>query len=190
MVSSEDIYQQYPSAIEPIYWTGKPNEPINQDIELYSCSLEIVQEGNTYTEHGKVYFKWLPYPDIKFEFSNSISSPLPILGKEISLNITEIGASAKGFLSRLYKISGVVDNPVVLDSGHNLSYILFHLTNFHEFTGSYVSTKNKEWCKRLTLEAEGWRVSIDSVGNLQNIMEFLQSQGGYAITHVGKLERS
>jgi hypothetical protein len=46
------------------------------------------------------------------------------------------------------------------------------------------------WSGRLVLEAEGWRVTIDTLERLQALLKSLTLQRGYAVTHVGKLEHS
>ncbi|MGJ5631728.1 hypothetical protein [Nostoc sp. CALU 1950] len=53
-----------------------------------------------------------------------------------------------------------------------------------------ISTPRQIWWGRLILKAESWSASIDSLQNLGDIIKSLESKGGYAITHVGKLERS
>lgn len=200
MESSESRFKKPPPAIIPIYLTGEPNQPI----QLYQGSLQITQEGTVYEGYGTVSFEWLPSPDVKFLFSTSNNESLLQLelGKG-NLNLSEIQTSAEVWISSILPIdfehqggdiSGNLNKPVILRSGHNLSHILFHLTNFHEFSGMAISTLRGMWRGRLILEAEieaeSWYISIDSQENLGDIIKSLESKGGYAITHVGTLERS
>jgi hypothetical protein len=213
MESAEDIYQkfmefaedtreEYPPAIEPIYSTGKPQQPINQSINLYQGALEIQQEENVYVGNGIVSFEWLPNLDVKFSFSTQNSHPYQIdIKKQVSLKLVETETSVEGYILRINNGHDLINNnypckivgsleSAVLHSSQDLSYIIFHLANFHQFTGSCVENSHKEMCTRIVLKAENWNITIDSVGNLKNIMAFLRNQGGYAITHVGKIERS
>ena len=78
--------------------------------------------------------------------------------------------------------------------GQDLAHIQFHLTNFHKFISScksvFIQDSRKTGIERVVFEAEGWRVTIDQLETIRDIENFLKAQGGYAITHVGKLERS
>ncbi|MEH2242565.1 hypothetical protein [Nostoc sp.] len=196
MESLESLFKQYPPALIPIYLTGEPNQPI----QLYQGSLKITQEETVYEGNGTVSFEWLPSPDVKFLFSTSNNESLLQLelGKG-NLNLSEIKTSAEVWISSILPIyfehqggdiSGKLNKPVILRSGDNLSHILFHLTNFHEFLGMAISTLRGMRRGRLILKAESWYISIDELENIGDIMKSLQSKGGYAITHVGKLERS
>lgn len=88
------------------------------------------------------------------------------------------------------EISGCLNEPTVLGSSQDLTNLVFHLTNFHNFLGTQISRKNSVCSDRLILEADAWSIYIDNMENLTDIIESLQSQGGYSITHVGKIERS
>jgi hypothetical protein len=76
----------------------------------------------------------------------------------------------------------------------NLSYIVFHLLNFHDFRAHKVSfaTEDKDvgTGDRISLETNDWIVTVDSLPNTAHTIEELKSAGGYAITHVGKLSRT
>lgn len=195
MESLESLFKQHPPALTPIYFTGEPNQPI----QLYQGSLKISQEGTVYEGNGTVFFEWLPSPDVKFLFlkSNDESLLKLELGKG-NLNLSEIQSSAEVCISSIPidfdhqsgDISGTLNKPAILRSENNLSRILFHLTNFHKFNGMAISTPRQIWWGRLILKAESWSVSIDSLQNLGDIIKSLKSKGGYAITHVGTLERS
>ncbi|MBD2530855.1 hypothetical protein H6G97_15220 [Nostoc flagelliforme FACHB-838] len=196
MESLESLFKEHPLALTPIYFTGEPNQPI----QLYQGSLKISQEGTVYEGNGTVFFEWLPSPDVKFLFSKSDNESLIQieLGKG-NLNLSEIQSSVEvgissvipiGFENQSGDILGNLNQPIILRFGHNLSHLLFHLTNFHQFSGMPISTSRGMWRGRLILEAENWNVFIDRLENLRDIIKSLELKGGYAITHVGKLERS
>jgi hypothetical protein len=198
MESSEDIYQNRTNAIEPVYKTSQPNQPI----QIYSGDLEINQEENLYQGNGGIEFKWLPYPHIYFDFFTIDTPPYKIKTKEkINLKFLENEVVAEGYISSMpsepwgvissdykHKIAGTLES-VVLGSCQNLSYIIFHLTNFFDFGESFISKPGHKWLGRLSLEADGWKINIDSLENISSIINTLESKGGYAITHVGKIER-
>ena len=43
--------------------------------------------------------------------------------------------------------------------------------------------------ERIVLEAEEWKITLDQLENTEDNVKSLGSQGGFAITHVGKLEK-
>jgi hypothetical protein len=185
MTASDSPLEQSPTAIRPVYTTDEPNKAIL----LYEGSLEITQTANVKQGNGSVYFEWLPSPNVKFEFFSQDSwVPEFDVHQAASLNLLDIGTSVEVSMSspsysanqdgeQLYQLSGELSEPIIVSSGNSLSYLLFHLVN-------------TSWSGRVNLEAEGWSVAIDSLPNHTNIKKALKSQGGYAITHVGKIERS
>lgn len=199
---SESISKEYPPAIIPIYSAEEPNQPI----QLYKGDLKITQEKVVYEGEGTVIFECFPSPNIKFEFINYNNSLYNNLLEEIPkhafLSISEIGISAEILFSSIQKknnylnrksscqIVGIFSEPILLGSGKNLSFINFHLTNFHKITGIDISTPRNIWPGRFILEAEGWSILIDELESFKDIIKSLESEGGYAITHVGKLQRT
>lgn len=185
MTASDSPLEQSPTALRPVYTTDEPNKAIL----LYEGSLEITQNATVKQGNGSVYFEWLPSPNIKFECScqDSWLSGFDI-HQAASLNLLDIGISLEASMSspsysanqdgeQLYKLSGELSEPLIVRSEDSLSYLLFHLVN-------------TSWSGRVNLEAEGWSVTIDSLPTHTNIKKALKSQGGCAITHVGKIERS
>ena len=65
------------------------------------------------------------------------------------------------------------------------------MTNFEKFSGSQTAIYDSEVLVgyRATFAAEGWEVIIDSVKEIENHLKLLKSQGGYGITHVGRVAR-
>ncbi|MBD2468821.1 hypothetical protein [Nostoc sp. FACHB-145] len=193
----ESLLKQYSPALLPIYWTEKPNEPI----QLYKGLLEIIQEETAYKGEGTVFLEWLPSPRIKFYFSTQGEFTYQINLDKARLNILEIEIIVEVYIMSLpiifhekLEISGYLNEPTLLGLGQDLTNVVFHLSNFHDFIGTQVYRKdirkNSICSDRLLLEVESWSIYIDKLENFTEITESLQSQGGYAITHVGKIERS
>lgn len=196
MESSNLPLEQYSSALKPIYLTKKPNQPI----QLYEGSLEITQKGIVKRGSGNVCVGWFPSPDINFEFSTDDEWLYEFDNSEASLKLLELTTpvTVKIYILTVFEcfISGYLTSTesLILQSEQDLSYLLFHLINFQDFRGTSISVATSEvrrfWRGRVVLEAGGWIVTIDTLESLTDIMKSLKSQGGYAITHVGKLERS
>jgi hypothetical protein len=177
----------------PVYQIEKPN----QTILLYEGPLEITHRATVVKGNGKLRFIWFPYPQVEFELSNDDPLFSPFFNDvpgETFLSLPELRDKTKVFVSGAYqggnylnRITGNPKEPIVTGSGQDLTYVLFHLTNFHNFIGP---DKSMSLLQRIIFEAEGWKVTVDQLETTKTIVDLLKSQGGYAITHVGKLERS
>src|SRR5204862_62790 len=66
--------------------------------------------------------------------------------------------------------------------------IAFHLVSFHGFIGDPIQYSDLFMRGRLTLEAHGWRVTVDQQPPV-DLGKKLRSRGGYAITHAGTITR-
>lgn len=173
-----------PPTLGPAYSVVEHNQPIT----LYKGCLEISQRGVVVKGNGTACFAWFPYPQVKFELTDHNPSSEVDPG-EASLSFPELGASASALISRANiifpgrskrnQISGHLVEPVVIGSGQDLAYVQFHLTNFHNFCGGKVA-----------FEARDWKITINQLETTGKSVESLKSQGGYAITHVGKIEQS
>lgn len=205
--SPEDRYwleytDSSPPALRPVYATPEPNQPIL----LYTGHLQITQEINQRTVemygHGSVEFIWFPYPCVKFELLNNESASCWInVSVDCSLTLVELETSVKVSVSRFHSqdrenlISGIMKEPLIQGSNEDLAYLLFHVANFHNFMGSYTTIQDSDGSSnrnRIVLEAENWKLTIDQLkpAESESYEELLTSQGGFAVTHVGKLEKS
>ncbi|HAG83144.1 MAG TPA: hypothetical protein DCL61_18760 [Cyanobacteria bacterium UBA12227] len=192
MESSDLPSENYPPALSPVYTTDEPNQPIL----LYEGSLEIAQNGTVQRGEGTVRFEWFPSPRVAFDFSGQDHCRVGILPDQADLKLLDlrtpvagkcrISSSSLDFFSH----SGFLSEDVISASADKLSYLLFHLTNFYDFFGNVIVGKQCLFRGRLVLEAQGWKVTIDSLENLKNIKKTLKTKGGYCITHIGKIEHS
>ena len=193
------------AALEPIYTTNE----VNQNIVLYTGELEIKTGINNQSLEilgsGKVIYKWFPSPKLQFEFTSQSSSVLLLMvalyGEDpqpafISLTNIEVfdaeitvnSSNLNGQLS----VIGTISKPIVQGNGQSLSYVLFHVTNFHNIVGrpTAMLEKNgrKHLVERISFEADGWKITFDQLETTRAIVQSLNAQGGFGITHVGKLE--
>ncbi len=85
------------------------------------------------------------------------------------------------------------NEPIFTGSGKNLRSIIFHMPNFIKFLGKQdffiTESAKRQRIGRILLSADGWRVTVNSVSNIDKIIESLKSRGGINITHVGMIER-
>ena len=184
-------------ALKPFYQSEEPNRPI----PLYTGTLEVIQEGVSRQGNGVIKLNWFPHPQI--EFTLTCNESLSLDSAKVAFKFSEIETSIESLISinerfnsseRAIEISGRVRKPIIIGSGQSLSYLQFHLTNFEDFFGSTVAViKDSEgtfYAQRAFFEADGWKITIDQLRTTTSSIRTLKSKGGYAITHVGKLERT
>jgi hypothetical protein len=71
--------------------------------------------------------------------------------------------------------------------------VVFHLFNFAQFhRGPHdyaIVSKGLRMCGRAVLKAGGWNITIAATDKTHDVAAALQQNGGYVITHMGKIER-
>ena len=195
------------AALEPIYTTNE----VNQNVVLYAGEIEIKTGINNQSIEiigsGKVIYKWFPSPKLQFEFvSQSSSAPLlmvalygqdpqPAFISLIDIEVFDAEITANSLnLDEQLSVIGTISKPIVQGNGQSLSHVVFHVTNFHNIVGRPTAVLKKNgrryFIERILFEAEGWKITLDQLETTPEIIKSLNAQGGYGITHVGKLERA
>ncbi len=108
------------------------------------------------------------------------------LGKKATLRSPDKSISAEVNLSGLAldplrgitEFGGYALKPIYVGRAEDLSYILFHVVNFYDFP------------QRTELGDGIWKITLDRVKNAYELIQSLKQKSGFAITYVGKLERS
>jgi hypothetical protein len=184
-----------------LYEGHQPNEPIL----LYEGAAEIVQESNVIEGEATVKFAWFPAPHTKFEFIYANQTDLE--SGQVTLNLTEMGVitepyplkiTSNGNRSRI-EIAGFFNEPVIIGTKVKIKSLLFHLTNIPFFTAHACSQREDDpgwdwdldtWFGQFVYKTDRWRIVLVTMNNAPETKELLQEQGGYAFTHVCKLERT
>ena len=178
-------------ALKPVYTTSELNQPI----ELYQGKLTVSLEGRqgqneSCSGDGKIEYVWFPSPRIKFGFQGTNQNHLGIrilaspnhltlsLPEEASKSVIVLTNSSITTENKL-NLSGSIQDPLVHGHEQDLAYLLFHVPNFQ------LSVRGNP----IQLDSEEWKITLDKVYNYKYNVGKLNSQGGFAITHVGKLER-
>lgn len=192
--NSSNFWEDAPPALRPIYTTPE----ISQPILLYEGALEITQDYTQLEGFGKVEFKWFPYSGITFTFTCNDSSGLLKIG-EACLRLLEISTFANvqilnSNMGSTVFAAGQISTSISVGSEVDLTHILFHVVNFHNLIGRPLAVLTSESSQRAIernlLEAEGWRVTLDQLETTSEQTRQLKAQSGFAITHVGKLEKA
>ena len=185
-------FGEYPQAITPIYITSKPNDAIL----LYEGNIELHQNEQIFTGAGKISIRWYPSVATIFKFSSSEENFWSLeITSETLLKIPDLDAEVPVIVTNIIQgrqntASGIFTKSIELVKKPDMQYLIFHLTGFPSFFGKLVTdTGNNLRSDRLVQEAAEWRLSIDALPDLKDTLKTLKDEGGYAITHVGKLER-
>jgi len=172
--------------------THKPNEIIT----LYEGKIQVQQPNRTpFIEQGSIYASWLPSPHIGFEIWHIAGNIHP--NEDVRLNIPSINLSGDAFIRNIafgntHTCMGSFPTSVHIGKVAASDNIIFHVTNFSDFTGTLIrnSEATSTWRGRLALQSSNYDLVIDEVKGGGNLIKSLKREGGFAITHVGKLART
>ena len=197
--SGEDLSNtgEYPEELQAVYSMLTINDPIL----LYEGSLDIEQCERKICGTGSLRFRWLPVPAPRFQLDNRASQNDLNLGNallsvhgaikaskalvdnsQLHLSGTNISWEASGWFSTLET-----------GNGAELTSVLFHIPDFVDFLGSPIRERGNQNIRRAraVFEAGGWHIVLDALSTTNSkFLAELKGNGGYAITHVGRFERT
>ncbi|MGO9180061.1 MAG: hypothetical protein ACLQHS_12510, partial [Candidatus Limnocylindrales bacterium] len=177
-----------PRANQGLYQTAEPNA----QVPLLAGRLRVTA-GGSIAGPGHIELCWLPDPRLRFKLQGSPRGALATQGL-----VRLWGQRAKGRclitdrepLSRPEPIDGLINGPFAIGGNPPVARLVVHLVNFPDFVGSPIELGVKSWMRgRALLSGSGWRFTIDGHANTRRLCDSLKSTGGYAITHIGVLER-
>jgi hypothetical protein len=190
--------------IEPVYSQASPNEPI----ELANEPVQFMHKGENYVRTAKVVIRFLPSDRLLFIVpADDMAKDLfwawrkgsSLMDEKcIELNFTDRGVSVDAFC---ISVGAGADEMVftprrpcvpIPAQPPLLCSVIFHIFNFPKFHGpdDYTFVSNGvSLCDRAVLSADGWRIVIAGTDKTKDLCDSLKAQGGYALTHMGKLER-
>ncbi|NJM00762.1 MAG: hypothetical protein HC924_19260 [Synechococcaceae cyanobacterium SM2_3_2] len=183
-----------PVAIDPIYRTLYPN----QDIDILITDVYVqIRDREELIGDCQIYLSWLHTPKVKIAGKTSIHSMLSIgeyklrlsflqKKQEYSLLVTNTHRSDEGLQFQ----GSIKDLTFVHNEADDLSYVIFHVPNFSDFQGTWITSNGRDgWNGRVILEDEEWLITIDKTKEFKGLDKSIRESGGYAITHVGKIEK-
>lgn len=191
--------------IDPIYSQTEPSQPI----DLGRVAVQVDYKGTTHQEMANVAMRFVP--DDRLEFVCPLEDKSPMFGRELfgddgrslSLTLIERGISFDVFCKAVGgDYNGIVFVPktsgvMVTPPSNAISTVTFHLFNFPDFTGpeDYILMTGEplrqggQMCGRVVLKADGWNITVAATDRTDNLTKALKSQGGYALTHMGRIAR-
>jgi len=188
-----------PAAMQPVYEVGTINAPLL----LHEGELSLQFSGQSRAVQGIIRFEWLPCPRVVFEIPNC-GFHIALEQDNLAIDCRPLDRPVKAVLTRKdftfrngeirWSLRGIPSEAGFIlrrgvAAGSDLAYLIFHLANFCDFTGSPIRAKGWNWLGRAVMEDGMWRVTLDSVNWDANLRRELKASKGYAITHIGRLER-
>jgi len=136
---------------------------------------------------------WLPSPNVRFEMSTdawaidlepaSLVLDLPeAVTVPVSVGRIELGAASE--------VAGNLIDRGAFGDANDVTVISFLLPNWPAMRGDWIDKPGAGgWLGRVVLDAPPWRVTLEARRDHRQLVDELRAFGGYAITHVGRLER-
>lgn len=191
-------FSAIPSAITSKYIVSYAGEPT---IQLCGGSITLVEKSGATTDvEGQILLDFMPSPRVEFTFDYPLNlewkntpHPVSIQGCDLELagyihsySLNVDNAIEK---SRYVSILDETETPQPDQS----SRVIFHLVNFHDFSGLQIRSGGETslyvYDGRLVFADGEWEFTVDKLRNYKSIFRQLKERGGYAITHVGRLNR-
>jgi hypothetical protein len=182
-----------PQALLPYNQYRPPNSPT----PLYQGSLQVDTSNGAFKLDGRIEILWQPSPQLYY----STAAELPL---DVATSVIFEGVEADAFPAD----TTVVPEPPIgewvafsdpswtghltrldVGSGTAFSHVTFQLVNFIEYLGAWVVDDSVPYHGRVEMSGGGWRLTVDARPDLDAVKKVLNSTGGYAATHTGRLER-
>jgi hypothetical protein len=186
------------TALKPIYVTQHPN----QQLLLYQGKMQLtcsnLGENNTDSGKGCVKLHWPSGAKIKYFFEADDSGSLNIFREknhQERLELSEINTSTEVFSAHFNGVDGSsfgnLIQPAKIGNPSQISYLIFHIANFHDYLGTWIQDSSTGWAGRISLVSSQWKIKIDSLSPKirKKLFTSLRIDGGFAITNVGQIER-
>jgi hypothetical protein len=196
MGSSEEA----PAALVPAYELG---EHANVPVVLWEGGTRLLTHERS--RPGRVLLRWGPRMDVVFEqdevdegsssgssSAEDIETFLRSQDNDVQVELAELGVTPGLSMTRTFPAAGLLTSVQVGDASQVTS-LRFHLVNFPQLELlPHVLDEGSPYSRRGRLEFEGggWRVRLDQRREIKQLRGEVREVGGYAITHVGAIDRT
>jgi hypothetical protein len=169
--------------MEPPYPFGGANEPV----ELFDGVGVVEQAAARVSGQTRITLDWLPTPSFRFHLE---TDGWIELGNKSLLKLPALDASAQVVLTRLNAdgLSGHLSR-VAFGNADDLVSLAFMVPNMPPTAGGSITDGQTHWRGRVVLESPPWKVTLDPTLESRDLLDEVKQKGGFALTHVGKLER-
>lgn len=178
-----------------------PHTAANEPVTLLEGPVRMPAAGNTEAEGtGALVLRWLPSTGLRLEAELSSAgwnAPHPgarvkavIAGETVETLVNSTRFSVKDGVSSS-RVSGSAST-FVKGSGENLAHLGFQVVNFSDFITPGPRPALEFGCPPSVAELQwdGWRIRLSAVEHSTDVFKSLEETGGYAFTHMGRLDRT
>jgi len=202
-----EFLEKMPVAIKPVVETLTPNA----QVVLHEGQMSLfVHNERSIRGHGAIFLNWTPKPSLWYWIEINEKNPesfkpydakgllaeikfdaFPSTNDSIHLTPFCIASLLQSNLSRTFKQGFSHGNDTALTK------TIFHVANCVPFfgSGSVVATQSEEGYSvdaingRCQFIVQGWNITIDRTLQFKGLVEQMEENSGFGLTHVGRLER-
>lgn len=176
------------------------DELVNTAFLLYEGPLAVTRNGNTQMLNGAIRLAFAPHQSFVFELTGPLGV-LEVPGSfpetvSIELPQSEGKGSGKIWSSKFDSgapatqiLYGHLDDEFRKGNPCATDEIRFCVSNFPSFIGTAISYPKKHSASRLLVQSKEYEIVLDEVPELPFVLERLSSEGGFGITHLGRVRR-
>ena len=191
-------FAELPEPLTAVYGTPEVNEPV----PLYRGPVELSADGKMHRKDAEIRLAWLPAPLVELRVDDFFSTRLIGTDDEWRVYVPGRSTAMPVIWTRATPSvpgSGEQGNAVgrTFEEGQlaaaRVRYVDFHLANAPAYIGHSVRYGHGGLrSARALAESGAWRVTLDAIHDwtVNEKRRRLRESGGYAITHVGRLERA
>jgi hypothetical protein len=174
-----------------------PHDAANAPVTLHEGPIVLRHAKGEATGEGRVFFRWLPSTGLRLE-ADLTRGEIPDTGvraaAQVADSLTEVlissvqhRVSGDGHSAKVGGTIGVLETK----SSATLTSIGFQVVNFPDFlTPGQAPAPVFGFPPRMTdLRGAGWRIRLTAVEKSTEVFKGLEATGGYAFTHLGRLEK-
>lgn len=192
------LAEECPRALDSYYQTYG----VNRDINLHSGDIYLRLKDGLSKKKGIIEISWLPSPRIEFRVSDVSFSTA---NQEFGNDQVKVRPSPQWSWSNAYPtnhkcsgqgstLRGGLRQSLEASNDSSMDYVIAHIPNFKSYIGRSICRKYddklKSWTGRLSLNSPKWKVTIDAVEDIKDLIKEVKAAGGYCVTHVVRIEKS
>lgn len=170
---------------------------------------EVIINQKTFIGRAKVSLDFFPNPGVyvygRFNTTSHIEFFLTVLNVNDVSHFSINKQSVPGFsLKTNYLISSNTaeikwrpkKEPVTIigNESTTVRYIIFHIFNFKDITSDknipYIVAEAISSISRIELADKNWSIIINTLPSTHDTFKLLNEEGGYGLTHVGRIQRN
>lgn len=172
----------------------------NSRTVLYEGELSVVSNNKSDTCNGRIIILLRTAPQMTFEIDYPIgatASPLKINDK-VTIGFPNSGGKGVGtvfgwhFLTSgqtVQTFTGSFDEVFEVGDFAATNEIQFVVPNFPSYLGSPIARNGGVTASKMTVDAGEWIIELEEVEKYTDSEQALREDGGFAITHIGRVSR-